>query len=90
MSERFCGRGRPRTRGGHSCDVPYKRNPGAPARSERRALPNSALEPTTPYVVAYKRNLEPTTPYVVAYKRNLEPTTPHVVAYKRALKPTTP
>jgi hypothetical protein len=35
-------------------------SPDTPARSERRALPNTALWPTTSYVVAYKRN--PDTP----------------------------
>jgi len=62
------------------------RSPGKALLTSTFNIQHSTFGPTTPDVVAYKRNPDSPTPDVVAYKRSPDSPTPDVVAYKRVFK----
>jgi hypothetical protein len=66
------------------------RSPGKALLTSTFNIQHSTFGPTTPDVVAYKRNPDSPTPDVVAYKRSPDSPTPDVVAYKRSPDSPTP
>jgi hypothetical protein len=62
------------------------RSPGKALLTSTFNIQHSTFGPTTPDVVAYKRNPDSPTPDVVAYKRSPDSPTPDVVAYNRVFK----